>query len=483
MADKFILGIDVGTTSVKAAVLDLAGSIHAEFNDTYPTHRTAGQIVEQHPLDWTSRIDQALEAFAQYEIAVIGICSQVNTHVFVDKKMHPLQPAIQWQDARASDAAAQIDAGVSDEQKIEWWGAPMPIDASHALSRMQWMSSHSPDVWEKTAHVLLPKDFCIAHLIGRVTTDPLSNIGLVGADGEYIDGVLDLVPGASERMAPIVPVTEIAGTVQRGPFAGVPVVSGAMDAWAGLIGAGGARESSTVYLSGTSEIVGISAQSVSPAAGVIVFPESNGIRLHAGPTQNGGDAQLWFADTFGISLDSISDAVNNQPRCDATPLFLPQLEGERAPLWNASLRAAFLNVSRQTNRADFARAVYEGVAFAARHILEACQRSSGVQSDWVAGGGGGFQSDAWNQIRADVLGVPVRRLVSSQPGVVGAAIIAAIGAGLYDDFTQASTALAVYGQEYQPDVAAHDRYNQLFAIYQDAIANADQITSRLRALQ
>lgn len=474
MTRRLTLGLDVGTTAVKAGVIDESGQVVARFARTYPTVRRGANVVEQNADDWVNLILEAMSGFAEHKITAIGLTSQVNTHVFVGADGAALMPAIVWQDGRASGEAAILDAQVSNAQKQAWWGAPMPIDASHACSRMSWVAKHRPKVWEKTRWVMLPKDYCLLHLTGEVISDPMSNIGLVDADLRYIPHVLDLVEGGGARTVPLAPVCQIIGKIKDGPFKDVPVVLGAMDAWAGLVGAGGARARSTVYLSGTSEILGISSQDVVPTSGAIVFPDCDKIRLHAAPTQSGGDAKVWFANAHGVSIDEMTELVATSNRSVATPLFLPQLQGERAPLWDADLRAAFLGVSRQTEQQDFARAVYEGVAMAARMALETLQLSANVTNDSIACGGGGFRSDPWNQIRADVLGVELRRLAVQEPGILGAATMASIGVGDFTGFEDAYDALAVFDRTYEPNAAAHARFNDLYELYQEAIAlNAD----------
>ena len=358
----------------------------------------------------------------------------------------------------------------------------MPIDASHVISRMAWVAKCRPDIWDKTHWVMLPKDYCILKLTGKVSTDPLSNIGLVDKDLNYLPEVLALVPGAAERMAPLVAITDIAGYVKQGPLRGTPIVSGTMDAWAGLVGTGGAKEHSSIYLSGTSEILGISSTKVVPTPGAIVFPESHGLRVHAAPTQNGGDAKVWFTQVNGITMKKMSALVAENSRGAATPLFLPQLEGERAPHWDPDLRGAFLGVSRQTRLPDFARAVYEGVAFAARQALETLKISADVDSDIISCGGGGFRSQAWTQIRADVLNKPLQRLTSGEPGISGAVTLAAIGTGLYSNFEEASTALSQYSAPNIPDPKQVEIYASVFEIYKDAIKANANIGKRLTHL-
>ena len=482
MLNDKLIGIDVGTTSVKAAVLDSSGTVHSSFVESYLTERTGDTIVEQNPEDWVRLIDKAFNSLELDQVAAIGLCSQVNTHVFVDADGNALCPAILWKDRRASGEAAALDAQITVAQKEAWWGAPMPIDASHAISRMAWVAKYRPDIWDKTRWVMLPKDYCILKLTGKVSTDPLSNIGLVDKDLNYLPEVLALVPGAAERMAPLVAITDIAGYVKQGPLRGTPIVSGTMDAWAGLVGTGGAKEHSSIYLSGTSEILGISSTKVVPTPGAIVFPESHGLRVHAAPTQNGGDAKVWFTQVNGITMKKMSALVAENSRGAATPLFLPQLEGERAPHWDPDLRGAFLGVSRQTRLPDFARAVYEGVAFAARQALETLKISADVDSDIISCGGGGFRSQAWTQIRADVLNKPLQRLTSGEPGISGAVTLAAIGTGIYSNFEEASTALSQYSAPNIPDPKQVEIYASVFEIYKDAIKANANIGKRLTHL-
>ena len=478
---KFI-GIDVGTTSVKVSTLDTRGKVHQRFSENYPTTRTGDRIVEQDPNHWLRLIERAMNSFAVDQITAIGLCSQVNTHVFVDANGDALCPAILWQDRRASDVAANLDAKVTAQQKEAWWGAPMPIDASHAIARMAWVAKHRPDIWTKTRWVMLPKDYCIFKLTGKVGTDPLSNIGLVDTQLNYIPDVLKLVPGAADRMAPLHTITELVGEIQAGPFKGTPVVTGTMDAWAGLIGTGGAKQQSTIYLSGTSEILGISSRKVIPTPGAIVFPESNDLRVHAAPTQNGGDAKVWFCQANGITMEEMAAMVAKTQRTSATPLFLPQLEGERAPLWNADLRGAFLGINRQTTLPDFARAVYEGVAFAARHALETLKLSAGVQSKVIFCGGGGFRAPTWNQIRADVFNVPLYILNAAEPGIAGAVTLAAIGSCVYSDFSEASNSVAKFSAPLKPNPKQAELYDRAFEIYKDAIQANYMIGKQLTKL-
>ncbi|WP_136658671.1 FGGY family carbohydrate kinase [Nitratireductor sp. XY-223] len=484
MEGDLVIGIDVGTTAVKAGLLDSTGVLVDYFSAPYATSRPDSALVEQNPEDWVSLVSASLERFAAKDlpIAAIGLCSQVNTHVFVGADGAPLFPAIVWQDGRAGAEAAELDARVSDKQRIAWWGAPMPIDASNALARMLWMARHRPDVWEKTRYVMLPKDYCIFRLTGELTADPLSNIGLVGQSLDYVPDALELVPGAAERLVPLRDMKSLVGRVRHGSAAGIPVANGTMDAWTGLLGSGGHADRTTVYLSGTSEILGITSRTVKATPGVVVFPEYQNIRLHAGPTQSGGASQLWYCGLQGLQPDEMAALAARSDFDRPAPIFLPHLHGERAPVWNADARALFLGIEERTSGADMARAVYEGVAFSARLLLQSLEASAGIENDAINCGGGGFQTEIWNQIRANVLGRQCRRLAVKDPGVLGAAGLAGWAIEMHPDLSAIFRQITRFDRTYEPDPEMHALYDRLFSIYVDAIAaNAELCRAWLNA--
>jgi xylulokinase len=146
----FLIGIDVGTTSVKAGLFDVNGGQLASFAERYETSRPEAGHVTQNPDDWMGLVEKALHAVSvsapSGSIASVGLTSQVNTHVFVDENLKPLLPAFTWQDTRCADVAADIDAQISIEDKIGWWGAPLPIDASHVLARMAYVRRVNPEI-------------------------------------------------------------------------------------------------------------------------------------------------------------------------------------------------------------------------------------------------------------------------------------------------------------------------------------------------
>ena len=483
MGEAYLIGIDVGTTAVKAALFEHDGRIVDATSRAYPTSRPLPGWVEQDPAHWSDAVMAALHRFATRvppgAVAAIGLTSQTNTHLFVDRAGRPLAPAIVWQDGRAATQAALIDADLTEAERLRWWNAPLPVDASHALARMRWTAEHEPERWARTARVLLPKDHCLFMLTGECMSDPLSNIGLVALDSRYANDLLARVPGAIDRLPPLADMTSVAGLVRDGlPFAGTPVAVGTMDAWAGLFGCGVTDEGAGLYLGGTSEILGIVSSRVVPTPGVLVMPPSHGITLHVGPTQSGGASVEWFCRLFEVTPGEMSRLAATHPPEAPLPLFLPHLQGERAPLWDADARGVFVGLGASTGRAALARAVFEGVALSARWLLDALRSSTGAHPAALNAGGGGFRSDVWNAIRADALGVTLHRTGATDPGTLGAAGLAAVAIGRHATVRTAFADLVRIERSFPPDEARRERLEERYALFRDAYEHTRELSHR-----
>lgn len=464
-----IAGFDVGTTAVKGVYFDVAsGRVMAQAIWEYPVHRPRAGHAEQDPDDWLTGLRECHAALQRACPSAapgsIGICSQVNTHVFVDRDLGHVLPAISWQDQRCADVAAELDGAVGEDRE-RIFGGPFTIDASCALSRAVWVQRHEPDAWQRTAWILSPKDYCIAQLTGTVVTDRISPVGLVGADGRYLEDALALVEGARERLPMLADFDALAGVTdgRSGLPGGVPVSVGTMDAWSSVYGSGVVEGGQGVEISGTSEIVGLMARHPGSAEGVISFPPVRGRFLHAGPTQAGGDALRWIAAILGFGVD---EALARAAVATPQPLvFLPHLAGERAPLWNSDARSVFLGITSSTDPGALVRAVLEGVAHAARQLREACEVAARYRASTLRLSGGGAQSALWNQIKADAHQCELERVASLLTGCVGAALMGGVAAGVETDLESwAARTVAVSGR-YEPDAAGAARLDDLHAIY------------------
>ncbi len=490
MAEPLLLGVDVGTSQVKAAAFDLAGRERGRGAVSYRTHRPRPGWVEQDPDTWWAAVREALAQVRAKaplgDVAAMGVCGQVNTHVLADERGRALHPAITWQDQRCAEVATALDASLSDERRRELWGGPFTVDASFALARAAWLRDEAPAAFAAARWLLLPKDLVNLRLTGEVGADPISAVGLVGRQRGYGEGILALVPEAAGLLAPLRAPTEVLGGVVAedvGLPLGLPVVTATMDAWGNLHGSGVRRAGEGMEVAGTSEILGVLAEGGPGARGVVSFPPVGGLRLHAGPTQAGGDALRWFASAQGAGLEEILARASRAPAGSDGALFLPHLAGERAPLWDPDLRGAFLGLGLDHGPEHLARAVLEGVAFSARHVLETVDVAAGVVAADLVASGGAARSDLWCQIKADALGRRLHRARVLDTGVLGAAMIAGVGAGLLADLDEAAQRMVHVDRVFAPDPEPARRLDELYAVYRSlhpALAGAHRALTAAR---
>ena len=477
-----LLGIDLGTSALKAGLFGPDGQLTAQARRSYPLHAPRPGWAEENPADWWAALCAAVhEALAQAarpgtQVTAIGLAGQAPGQVLLDARGHALGRALIWQDRRAAGEAAWLASQVTPEQLHAWTGVREP-DPSLAPARLRWLQTHRPEDWARTAMVLSPKDYLAFSLTGEQATDPHSAFGLLGpSTGRYEPGLFDLLQVDRRRLPPLLAPTAIVGHVtsraaaETGLSAGTPVVLGTVDAWCAIIGSG-ARAAEAVDVAGTSEVVAL--VTARPAAGEGVFQAPLIEELHwvGGPTQSGSSALAWLArgfyPEFAGSADFArleGDAASVSAGSDGL-VFLPYLAGERAPLWDARARGALIGLTLGHTRAHATRAVYEGVALAVRHILSLAEEAAHGPATLLRLVGGGAESAFWNQLKADVTGKPALEPAVAEAGCLGAAILAAIGTGTYPGCQAATRAMVQIRRAYEPDRALSPHYDELFAIY------------------
>lgn len=459
-----MLGIDVGTTAVKVAAFDLDGGLVATHTAAYPIHRPRPGWAEQDPADWWRGCEEGIRAVLAgldaSTVRSVGVVSQVNTHVFADDRLRPLAPAIIWQDQRCAEVARELDGRLTPADKTRIWGGPIVLDSSFVGSRAEWFARAEPELWARTRWVLSPKDFVIAKLTGRIATDQLSAVRVAGPTG-YLSEAVELVDGLPGKLPEIA-----APELVLGPATGLgaDVVVGTMDAYSAVFGTRTTEPGRGMVSCGTSLVVaGASAESV-PTPEVVSFPPKDGLFVHAGPTQAAGDALRWWCGVSGLGIEEVlASAAAGEPGV----IFTPHLMGERAPLWDSEVRGSFFGLDSATTQADLSRAVLQGVAMSARHVLDPVEHACGFPLPSLAFSGGGARSDLWTQIHADVLQRPVERLRVHDSAVLGAALLGAVGTGAYPDIATAAAATVAVDRVFTPAADA-DRLNPLFDAYRES---------------
>jgi len=495
-SDKHLfLGLDLGTSAVKVGLFDAAGNALRLARRTYPLHAPRPGWSEQEPEEWWSATRDALrETLAEVDagrVAAVGLSGQAPSQVLVASDGAPLGRAIVWSDRRATAEAGWLVERVTPEQARDWTGYAFITGASQPPARLLWLKAHRPDDWNRCAAVVQPKDFIACQLTGQIATDVNSSFCLYNPQtSQYSADLLALLDVKPEKMPPVLEPTAVVGRVTpeaasaTGLLAGVPVVAGTIDAWCDIIGCGAVAPGCAVDVTGTSEVVALVTEQPLDGDGVASAPLAAGRCWIGGPMQAGGAALLWLSRCFYGQEQPDFELMEAEASAVAPGaeglLFLPYLQGERAPVWDPQARAAFVGLTDRHVRAHCARAVYEGVAFAVRDLLERCRAASGLEPEELRVSGGGSASALWNQVKADVTGLPVQRVMVTDAACLGAAMLAAVGVGFFQNLEETVKAMVQVGEVFDPVPARVSRYDELFAAWRGLYPALRPIFPRLR---
>jgi xylulokinase len=474
-----ILALDVGTGSLKGALYSVVnGSLIAEHSVSYGLQRPQPMWVEQSTADWWSAVQTTCQVLCSdrrsAHIRAVGLTGQVPTMVLVDRDGQAVAPAISWQDRRAEAEALWLRQEVGAEQLSTWLGLDMPVDPGWPPARLLWLARHRPEWIAQSHKVLLAKDYIGCQLTGIFCSDAWSAKGIAHlTTGEPPADYYERI-GFPMALAPqILPTQHIIGGVTpaaaalTGLLVGTPVVNGSSDAVCGMIGTGAVGRDRTAFnLTGTSEMIGRSGGQ--PTTGLLFIPAqvTAAYPILYGPTQSGGDSLVWYAEFCREKFESAAAAAESAPPGARGVVFLPYLAGERAPIWDSQARGAFLGLLREHNFGCGARAVMEGVAMTVRHVLEVAGIERGSATP-LRIAGGSTRLPLWNQIRADVTGLPVEIIEQGTSVTLGAALLAAIGIGQFADLSAASSLVQVQMTiEPQPNLQAV--YDDSYGVFRRA---------------
>jgi len=426
------LGVDLGTSALKATAVNQDGLVLARASAGYETHRPHESWVEQDPLDWLSAFTKVLNELDVdlTKIAGVGIVGQTPTLVVTDSLGNPLRPAMTWQDTRAQKEADLFAVEIPDVAKD--FGLSLPWAPSGILPKVRWLKEHEPKILQKDSRLLQAKDFLLFHLTGEFASDNWSSKGLIHATTLKPTQAWASL-GLPNELIPAIgkPWNVAAKTSVGNDFlpAGIPVAIGWSDALAGMLALEVFSKPTAFVISGSSDIAGISCTELTDGKhNLSTVPESCApIPVIFGPTQSSGSAISWAADLFNSTPDELL-SKSLESREVHSEIFLPYLAGERAPIWRSDIRALFAGLSHQSKFSDIAHAVIFGVGFTARHIIDQAKSLSGDLPSTVHLGGASHQSKLWLDIRSRILRSEVISFSESDSSSIGAAILGASAA-------------------------------------------------------
>lgn len=473
------IGIDVGTTGLKAVAVSLEGRILREKTVRYPT-RLAGLGAEQDARAWWRAATEALPGVVGGEpVSGVAVTCQAPTIVCVDDGVEPLGAALTWIDRRASRESGEIAEATAPTRN--------PPDPYFATGKLLWLARNRPGEPEAARAVLGANGFVVGKLTGEFTLDETTAGLFQGWDGAFDPALSDLVP--LELLPAVRPAREIAGGVTRaasratGLPAGTPVAHGAIDAVgaaleAGVFGPG----DGLAEMTGFSTVVVTAAERGTHVPGMIHTRHGVGDGdLVLAAMVTAGAVTEWGMRLTGFD-DPASFDASASSRMEGRPgrlLMVPALAGERTPTWDATARGAVVGLDLDADAADLAIAIYEGTALG---LGDNFRRMKEVLGDLrpVRSVGGGSKSEGWTRIKADVLGVPVEVPTLGHGAAVGAALLAGLATGLWPDEASAKTLVAGTGRRFDPDPEMTQKYAARLQLYKELQGSLSPIT---RALQ
>jgi xylulokinase len=479
---RYVIGVDVGSQSIKAVLMDDSGSVKATAAAPLAMHHPGSGCAEQSPTDWVSQLTAAVRevaAQADGDVEALGLASQVDGVVPVDAKFTPVHDALIWLDRRAVAQAATFAERAGHEELFASTG--LNADASHGTPKMMWLRQYQPEAWAQTRWLLPVGGYLVAWLTGVCVQDPANASSTMLYDlksGDYSDALCAAAELDREMLPPVASATSVAGTLTRaaadalGLTTACRVVVGTGDEHAASLAAGVAGPGVIADVTGTAEpVTSASADALLDSTHLVETHAHaiDGVFLIENPGFVSGGSTLWLAKLLKLPQSDIFELAREAPPGSDGVTFVPALTGAMTPRWNAEMRGCFAGLSINQGQEHLARAVLEGCAFAVRDVVDRLDEM-GLGGDEVRIVGGGGRSELWNQIKADVLGRPVRRVLSKEGCALGGAMLAGVAAGFFTDVPDAiEHTVEISDEQIIPDqdrvaayAEAYDSYRRLY---------------------
>jgi xylulokinase len=492
---QYILAHDLGTTGNKASLYDAEGNLLGSSLSEYSTVFENTGWAEQNPEDWwqavcnsTKRLIQQT-GIAKEEIACIVFSGQMIGCVPLDKQAKPLRNALIWADQRSTQEEQWLSERISPEQVYQITGHR--LSASYSLCKILWLRDHQPDIYKNTYKFVHAKDAVVARLTGNFVTDPSDASGMNLYDlekGTWSENIITASELDSSKLPDIKSSTAVVGEVlptiaeEIGLAIGTPVVIGGGDGCCAATGAGVIQEGRAYNYIGSSSWIALATDKPIYDPTMRTFTWAHivpGMFSPCGTMQAAGASYAWarnelaplevqLAQSQNISAyELLNQAAESSPTGAKGLLYLPYLLGERSPRWNPKARGAFIGLDIRHTRADMIRATLEGITLNLRIILDAFT-AQGAKIDTMRVIGGGAKGKLWNQIMADIYGVPVQRLTLLEEATsLGAAVAGGIGVGLYKDFSVIEQMNPIVSTV-EPNPTSRETYNKLLKVFDSA---------------
>ncbi|MGC9316652.1 MAG: xylulokinase [Armatimonadota bacterium] len=489
----YLLGIDVGTTSTRALLIDEGGEVVASHATEYPLHTPRPNWAEQDPHDWWTGTVASVTAVMEQsgvrprEIAGVGLSGQMHGSVFLDESDEVIRPAILWCDQRTARQCDEITEAVGAEEVVS--ETLNPVLTGFTAPKIIWLRDEEPEAYARVRRVLLPKDYVRLRLTGEYATEvsDASGTSLLNVpDRRWSELVLDRLELPREWLPEVHESPEVTGQITAeaaeltGLAEGTPVVGGGGDQAAGAVGNGIVSSGVVSVSTGTSGVVfaHLDEPRVDEKLRTHTFCHAVPGRWHVmGVMLSAGGSLRWLRDALcgpeveiarNMGIDAyelMTEQAAQAPAGSEGLVFLPYLTGERTPYPNPNARGVFFGLSLRHGKPHLIRAVLEGVAYGLQDSFEII-RQMGVQIDEVRASGGGARSRLWRQIQTDVTGFPHCLINVDEGPAYGVALLAAVGAGIYGSVEEACEATIRTVDTPRVNERSHRLYRGYHRLYQ-----------------
>jgi len=445
----YFIGIDTSTTATKALLMDESGDVLGVASNEYAFETPQPLWSEQDPaLWWTATVESVRQVIAKTGVDAaavkgIGLTGQMHGLVLLDEKGEVLRPSILWNDQRTGTQCDAIRAKLGREKLIQ-------ITGNDALTgftapKILWVQESEPEVWKRTRHILLPKDYVRYKLTGTFASDRAGGAGTILFDlakRDWSPEVLDALDIPAEYLPPTFEGTDATGTLKSdvadelGLPPGTPVFGGGGDQAAAAVGTGAVLAGIVSLSLGTSGVVFATTDNpfIEPEGRLHAFCHAVPGKWHLmGVMLSAAGSLRWHRDTFapGVDFDKLLEPIDDVAAGSDGLFFLPYLTGERTPHPDPLARGAFVGLTVRHSFPQLTRAVLEGVSFGLRDSFELI-KSAGLENiSQVRVTGGGAKNPLWRQILADVLNAEVVTVNTTEGAAYGAALLAAVGSGVF----------------------------------------------------
>jgi len=483
----YFLGIDLGTSAVKIILVEENGNVIGSTSKEYPVYYPQPGWSEQNPEDWWNATKDGIRELIiktgvkNDDIKGIGLSGQMHGLVLLDENNNVLMPAILWNDQRTQEECDYITQKLGKERLTKYTGNKALT--GFTAPKILWVRKHRPDVYKKIHRILLPKDYIRFKLTGEYATDVSDASGTLLFDVEnrrWSKEMLDALEIPYNWMPKCYESTEVTGYVTKdvadltGLKEGTIVVGGGGDQASGAVGTGTVKSGIVSVALGTSGVVFASQDKyvVDEENRLHSFCHANGKWHVMGVMLSAAACLKWWVDNINnfngssITYEKLIEEAEKVAPGSGGLIFLPYLMGERTPYSDPYARGSFIGLNMTHNRGHMTRAILEGVAFGLRDSLEIIKELN-IPVNEVRVSGGGAKSVLWRQVLADIFGVRVDMVNATEGPAFGAAIMAAVGYGIFKDVEEACSTLIKVTDSVYPIGENVSKYDEIYAIYKD----------------